>query len=100
MSRNWWSKIISAAIALGSVPGALAATCESLGSLEIPFATITTAQSVPAGTFTPPVGAPISNLPAFCRVALTIAPSTDSSIRIEVWMPTDAWTGRYQGTGF
>ena len=59
MSRNWWLKIVSAAIALGSVPAALGATCESLPSVTIPFATITTVQSVPAGTFTPPVGAPI-----------------------------------------
>jgi feruloyl esterase len=74
-------------------------SCESLASVTIPFATITTAQSVPAGTFTPPIGAPINNLPAFCRVALTMAPSADSSIRVEVWMPTVGWTGRYQGTG-
>jgi hypothetical protein len=26
-------------------------------------------------------------LPAFCRVAATLTPSTDSDIRIEVWMP-------------
>src|SRR5439155_9051524 len=99
MSRNWRSKIVAAAIALGSVSAALGDTCENLGSLEIPYATITTAQSVAAGTFTPPTGAPINNLPAFCRVALTMAPSADSSIRVEVWMPTAGWTGRYQGTG-
>jgi feruloyl esterase len=99
MSRSWCSKIVFAAIALCSVPAAIAATCESLGSLEIPYAMITAAQSVPAGSFQPPTGGPIANLPAFCRVALTMAPSADSSIRVEVWMPTAGWTGRYQGTG-
>lgn len=76
-----------------------ATTCESLNSVAIPNATITLAQSVPAGTFTPPGGTPIAGLPAFCRVALTITPSTDSHINVEVWMPATGWNGRYQGTG-
>ena len=33
----------------------------------------------------------------FCRVALTLAPTADSSIRVEVWLPTADWTGRYLG---
>lgn len=99
MSRSWWSKVVSAAIALGSVPAAIGATCESLGSLEIPYAAITAAQSVPAGSFQPPTGGPITDLPAFCRVALTLAPSSDSSIRVEVWMPTATWSGRFRGLG-
>jgi feruloyl esterase len=78
---------------------AYAQACESLASLDIPDATITAAQSIPAGSFQPPTGAPITNLPAFCRVALTMAPSSDSSIRVEVWMPASTWTGRFQGTG-
>jgi hypothetical protein len=42
-STSCCSKIVLAAIALGSVPAAFGATRESLGSLEIPYATITTA---------------------------------------------------------
>src|SRR5205823_4916797 len=30
---------------------------------------------------------PYAILPAFCRVALTLTPSSDSDIRIEVWLP-------------
>src|SRR5437763_13770680 len=93
------SCVITIALAAHVVTAHAATACESLTSVAIPFATITTAQSVAAGTFTPPTGAPINNLPAFCRVALTMAPSADSSIRVEVWMPTAGWTGRYQGTG-
>jgi hypothetical protein len=39
--------------AMIAVP-ALARTCEDLSRIALPGATITTAQSVPAGTFTPP----------------------------------------------
>ena len=51
-------------------PGFAASTCDSLSSLKLPAATITAAQSVEPGAFTPPTGtaAPYKNLPAFCRV--------------------------------
>src|SRR5438874_1816374 len=87
-----------AALSVGN-NSAYAQACESLSSLDIPYATITAAQSIPAGSFQPPTGALITNLPAFCRVALTMMPSSDSSIRVEVWMPASTWTGRFQGTG-
>src|SRR5207249_6804566 len=38
-------------------------------------------------------------LPPFCRVALPVAPTTDSHINVEVWMPLWGWSGRFQGTG-
>jgi tannase/feruloyl esterase len=77
-----------------------AATCEGLaGSFSRANTTISLAQSVPAGSFTPPVGQPIQNMPAFCRVAGAIKPSSDSDIRFEVWMPSSGWTGKFQGIG-
>ena len=43
---------------------------------------------VDAGAFTPPGAAQaLAALPAFCRVAATLKPSSDSDIKIEVWMP-------------
>jgi feruloyl esterase len=78
---------------------AAAAACESLASLSIPFTTITAAQSVTGGTFVPPTGAALTGLPDFCRIALTVSPTSDSSIRVEVWMPNTVWNGRYQGLG-
>ena len=86
-------------LALAPLTVAIAATCESLSSVQIPYAMITTVQSVPAGTFQPPTGNPIANLPAFCRVALTMAPTADSNIRVEVWLPASTWTGRFRGLG-
>jgi feruloyl esterase len=77
-----------------------AATCESLLTAKLPYVTITTAESIPAGTYQPPGSATaFTNLPAFCRVTATVSPVPDSSIGIEVWLPTTTWNGRYQQVG-
>jgi hypothetical protein len=63
-------------------PAAHAASCESLKSLSLENATITLAQPVAAGEFSLPStgrGAAQQNnafkqLPAFCRVAVTLKP--------------------------
>jgi feruloyl esterase len=83
---------------LAALPGA-AATCDSLASLAIPRATVTTVALVPAGSFTPPGGQGLANLPAFCRVAGSLKPSSDSDIQFEVWMPASGWNGKFQGIG-
>ena len=63
------------------------------------------AQTVGAGQFTAPNGRagrggnPFANLPAFCRVAATLTPSSDSDIKIEVWMPASGWNGKLQAVG-
>ena len=82
-----------------------AATCDSLKALTLPETTIDSVQVVAAGTFTQP-GArggrganPMADLPAFCRVAATLKPSSDSDIKIEVWLPADNWNGKYQAVG-
>ncbi len=84
-----------------------AATCESLASLALPNATITMAQPVAAGEFVPPGrrgGGPppavaYKDLPAFCRVAATLKPSSDSDIKIEVWLPASGWNHKFQAVG-
>src|SRR5579863_5446586 len=81
-----------------------AASCESLASVSLANGTITSAASVAAGIFTPPSDAApssanFSQLPAFCRVTATLAPSSDSEIRIEVWMPVSGWNGKLQAVG-
>jgi feruloyl esterase len=86
-----------------------AAACENLQALSLPNTAITLTQSVAAGAFSPPSSAPtpggaqpntiFEQLPAFCRVTATLRPSTDSDIRIEVWMPLTNWNGKFQGVG-
>ena len=85
---------------LASVP-AFSATCESLATLTLPQAKITLAEIVPAGAFTPPAGRtdPYRNVPAFCRVAATLTPSSDSDIKVEFWLPTSGWNRKLQVVG-
>jgi feruloyl esterase len=85
--------------AASAVDQAAGATCESLISLKLVHTTITAAQSTPAGTYKAPDGEVFTNMPAFCRVAATLTPTSDSDIGIEVWMPSSTWNGRFEGVG-
>src|SRR5712664_4748228 len=89
MHRRLLSVVVLAApcIALLASAPARAASCTSLTSLTLPHATVTLAQSVPAGSFTAPNGQVLTDLPAFCRVAVVSRPSPDSQIGLEVWLP-------------
>ncbi len=68
-----------------------------------------TATSVTPGAFTPPAGFSLNiqpgdvaykDMPAFCRVAATLRPTSDSVIKIEVWMPpAAAWNGKFMAVG-
>jgi hypothetical protein len=93
------SLFLLASTAMAGGP-ALAASCESLANLKLPDTTITLAQSMAAGTFTPP-GVPAAKpIPvAFCRVAGSIKPTSDSDIKFELWLPQAGWTGRYESVG-
>ena len=83
------------------------AACERLTQLKVPNASITLAQTVPAGTYSGPAevftGRDLSrlykSLPAFCRVEVTAKPTSDSDIKIAVWIPLNGWNGRFQGFG-
>ncbi|HEX5431296.1 MAG TPA: tannase/feruloyl esterase family alpha/beta hydrolase [Bryobacteraceae bacterium] len=100
-------------LALGQTP------CANLKSLSLPNATITAAESVAAGPYRAPGRGPAAvpagrgraggrgrgpqpppiMLPAHCRVALTLRPSTDSDIEMEVWMPASDWNGKFEAVG-
>jgi len=93
----------------GIAAGGSPVACDSLASLLLPDGTITVAEAVAAGAFTPPMppGRSLSEgqarqyaaLPAFCRVAATLTPSSDSDIKVEVWMPAEGWNGKLQAVG-
>lgn len=90
-----------ASVAIASTP-ARATPCTSLGSLVLEHATITSATENTTGVFIVPGSNPpqtITGLPAFCRVTATLTPMSDSSIKIEVWLPKTTWNGRFLGTG-
>ena len=90
--------LVTALPGIAATPTA-AATCTSLAGLTLPETSITAAERVAAGTYTAPDGEVFTNLPAFCRIAATLTPTSDSNIKIEVWMPFSGWNGRFLGTG-
>src|SRR6266404_8198334 len=85
-----------------------ATTCDNLSKLSLPQTVITMAGSVTPGAFAPPASFSLSlqpgdvaykNLPAFCRVAATMSPTSDSEIKIEIWLPVKTWNGKFMGVG-
>src|SRR5215469_14879465 len=93
--------VLISAAALDAAP-AVAGSCESLASMTLPNVTITKAEAVAAGGFTIPAGrggGGVSDLPAFCRVAATLKPSTDSNVKMELWLPASDWNGKFEGNG-
>jgi feruloyl esterase len=94
--------LVVAALVLDRASAA-AGSCGALAKLSLPNTTITRADVVEGGSFTPPApgnaGEPFRSLPAFCRVAATLTPARDSDIHIEVWMPAAGWNGKLQAVG-
>src|SRR5580704_4513381 len=104
-----------------------ATSCAQLAKLDLPEATITVAAVVqpmafklppttmgPGGPGGPGGGPPgggtgmalapfdpkdTTNHAPFCRVAAAFSPSSDSNIKIEVWMPLSGWNGKLLGAG-
>jgi hypothetical protein len=103
--------IVPCAQALGAglaPPAAVPQTCEQLAQIALPDTKITSAQTVAAGAFAPPAnttpwlaGDPnlYKGLPPFCRVTAVAKPTPDSDIKIEVWMPSSGWNGKFRGQG-
>lgn len=102
--------------------------CESLASFKLDKASINSAQMIPEGPAPtrgrgrggpagPPAAdgqaprgggapntardnAPPALIPAHCRVQLVLAPSSDSHIEMEMWLPPiEKWNGKFMGVG-
>jgi feruloyl esterase len=111
------SAVVMMALCIDVRSAPAASTCENLATPSLRNTTVTQAQLVAAGAFTPPPpaagraggggagpgrgrGQQFADLPAFCRVQATLKPSSDSDIRMELWMPVAAsWNGKLRGTG-
>src|SRR5436305_8903563 len=74
VAMKWIVALLLVALEL---PFAKASSCNALASSTLSRAKITSAETVP----------PASDLPAFCRVKVILAPSEDSEIRMELWLP-------------
>ncbi len=88
-----WTGVSKPSFAAGTL-------CANLAALTLPDVTVNGSTMVAAGAFTPPGSTLAINVPAFCRVEATARPTSDSEIKIEVWIPpVDAWNGKFQGVG-
>nr|WP_245528393.1 tannase/feruloyl esterase family alpha/beta hydrolase [Gluconobacter morbifer] len=119
-SRQLMATFAAGAFLLTSAPlflstQAHATGCADLARLALPDATFTKVETVEAGAWHSPqthlsriMTAPGMNLAghpaqganlAFCRVAVTLHPSSDSVIRTEIWLPLRGWNGKLLGVG-
>lgn len=117
--------IASLALLLLGAAAPAVTPCDSLTTLNLPNATITSAAVVPEGP--PPArgggggrgaaapggagaarggaapqaqrGAPPANIPEHCRVQITLKPTSDSLIYMEMWLPTQNWNGKFMAVG-
>ena len=88
---------------------AAAAECADLTGMALENGRVTAAQVVAPGAFVQPAGpgappgvaasGPYEDLPAFCRVQATLTPTSDSDIKVEVWLPQNDWNGKFVGIG-
>lgn len=106
MKFRYWLGLVGVVAAMSAIAPAQD-SCEKLSAVKIATTTITLAQTVAAGTFVGPpapfsgmdISALYKSLPAFCRVVAEAKPSSDSDIKIEVWMPVSGWNGKLRGIG-
>jgi len=93
------------AVAVTRIEVRAATVCESLKTMNLEKAKIDSSGIVPAGSFVPPAGGGgrgagvYATLPAFCRVTATLKPSSDSDIKIELWLPQTNWNGKFLAVG-
>ena len=93
-----WTIVGCAATARALTPNS-AEACKRLNQLTIPAVTSIHADEVTGGKLQPPTGNPITDLPPFCRVLVEASPAPGSHINIEIWVPLQAWNGKFLGTG-
>jgi feruloyl esterase len=91
--------------------GLLAMPCEQLATVALERATITSATDVAAGLFKPAAEAnaggpppqagtpPPQPIPQHCRVTMVLKPTPDSTIHVELWLPTESWNGKFLTVG-
>ena len=95
------------AVTLGALNAAAPApiACESLAQMKVTNGRVLSAESVNSRRLHASehdrcnAAAAFKTLPAFCRVTLQLTPSSDSDIRVEVWLPQAGWNHKLQASG-
>jgi feruloyl esterase len=113
MARKHWGRTLLGGAAVAALTGwaapAAAAECGELAGMSLPNGRVTAATVVAPGAFEQPglpgnlppgvANAAYRDLPSFCRVQATLTPSSDSDIKVEVWLPGESWNGKFVGIG-
>jgi feruloyl esterase len=85
---------------LGAASCAAASPCTDLNGTHIRNGLVRQAEDIRAGDMLTLNGAPVSDLPAFCRIAASAGVDRKSNILLELWLPRpEAWNGKFLGTG-
>ncbi len=98
-ARRGYVAALSAMSLLLLSPSLAAASCDQLVKLAVDNTTISAAEARPAGSFAPPSGAAIADLPGFCRVQGVISAVPGSRVGFELWLPQDGWNGKIEMVG-
>jgi feruloyl esterase len=98
--------VLLAGLVLIPISAAAQQSCESLASVKIPNVTITKVTAGTPGSSLPAQAGAMGNIPArqikvpFCRIEAYSAPTSDSHIGIEVWLPTaENWNRKFLAAG-
>lgn len=75
----------------------VASTFVATGRLELPQTGLATLAGLPG--LDPAGHTRSAPNPPFCRVTLKLAPSSDSDITVEVWLPASGWNGKFAALG-
>lgn len=92
--------VLIGAVALTQCIFAQQQPCEKLTELKLPHTEVTSAESLPKGPISAGSGnAPAIEVPARCVVKAIARPTTDSEIKMEIWLPAANWNGKYMQAG-
>jgi hypothetical protein len=103
-----WLMATTIGATLAMAAPAAAKDCSEMTSLALDKGKVTAATLIAPGAFNPPAGfgpppgianSAYKTLPAFCRVQATLTPTSDSDIKVEVWLPAAGWNGKLVGIG-
>ncbi|MBT2188300.1 tannase/feruloyl esterase family alpha/beta hydrolase [Sphingobium nicotianae] len=104
-----WLMVGAAPVATMLSTSAMARDCGTLTGMALDHGKVMSAELVTQGTFEPPAtpfgpppgvaSAAYKALPTFCRVRATLQPTSDSDIKVEIWLPATGWNGKFVGIG-
>ena len=106
MKRTQCFAILAASAIAWMMPGtALAqggdaqARCAALAGLKLANTTFESAMLVPTKPAETTIAGEVPGYRSFCRVVARVRSQPGSDIGVELWLPTQGWTGVFHGNG-